>query len=397
MQKIISLNILEPTVRKRTELSKLYEEYLACSKELFAIWKENKGITQTALHHLTYKSFRKKYKLSADLLISARTSIWNRRKVCDKIDSIPIRFNSKLFRIDTNKGRTLVICLAGYTKYKRIALPIAKDGAYQRLQDYLKQSYVISSVLLFKDFRVQILIKKEFEEPSESKNVIGIDTNANCFAVSVYNTKKQKVLRQLYFGQDLAIRKRNFERRKDKLKSLADLGSQKAFKSLRRLKYKEANFIKTRCWQVAHQVIKLSKSYGNASIIVEDLYKLRTGRKFGNSKGKKSNRKINKIPYAKFFHALSVLCEQNIIGFHKVNPAYTSQLCSRCRALNKITTNYRTYKCKSCGLVMNRDRNASVNICKLFRERSIVTNTFQPSLNRMPVNASLLSNATCNS
>ena len=172
MQKIINLNIREPTNKKRVELSKLYDEYLICSKELFNVWKNNKGITQTAFHHLTYKNVRKKYALSSDLLISARTSIWNRRKICQEIKSIPIRFNSKLFSITTSKNNNFIIKFAGYTKNKRIALPVLKDGSYNRLAQHLVKGWVISSVLLFKDFRVQILIKKEFEKPVESKFII---------------------------------------------------------------------------------------------------------------------------------------------------------------------------------------------------------------------------------
>lgn len=390
MQKIISINIREPTIRKKTELFKLYSEHLACCQELFSILQSNKGITQNQFHHLTYKNFRKKYKLSADLLISARTCVWNRRKIANKINSIPIRFNFKLFRIDTSDK--FVICISCLNKSKRVALPIIQDGAYKRLAKNLVKGWKISSILFFKDFRVQVLIKKEFDNPSESKKIIGIDTNGNNFAVSVYNSKKKKVLRHFYFGKEMFVKRKIIERRKSKLKSFADLGSQKAFKSLRKLKRKEHNFIKDSCWKLAHKVIDLSKSYGNASIVVEDLKNLRTGRKLGNSKGRRVNKIINKIPYGKLFHNLNCLCEENIIQFNKINPYHTSKLCSRCGALNKTGKVYKTYVCESCGLIINRDNNASKNICKLFGERSILTNTSQTSLNRVAVNQPLPSN-----
>ena len=393
MQKIISINIRIPTIRKQTELNKLQSEYLACCQDLLHILQSNKGITQTGFHHLTYKNFRRKYKLSADLLISARTCVWNRRKITNKINSVPIRFNSKLFRIDTNQN--FIICLSCLNKSKRIALPVIQDDTYQRLVKNLVNGFTISSILLFKDFRVQILIKKEFEKPIENKKIIGIDTNGNNIAVSVYNSKNKKVLRHFYFGKEMFVKRKIIERRKSRLQGFADLGSQKAFKSLRKLKRYEYNFIKDSCWKLAHKIIYLSKEYGNASIVVEDLYKLRTGRKLGNSKGRKSNKIINKIPYGKLFHSLSCLCEENVIAFNKINPYHTSQLCSRCGALNKSGKVYKTYVCKSCGLIMNRDNNASKNICKLFGERSILTDTSQTSLNRVVVNQPLPSNEIC--
>jgi putative transposase len=47
-----------------------------------------------------------------------------------------------------------------------------------------------------------------------------------------------------------------------------------------------------------------------------------------------------------------------------VNPAYTSQKCSRCGTLVKKSLSMRTHVCK-CGLVLDRDWNAAINILKL--------------------------------
>jgi putative transposase len=46
----------------------------------------------------------------------------------------------------------------------------------------------------------------------------------------------------------------------------------------------------------------------------------------------------------------------------KVNPAYTSQDCSRCGHRNKITLATRIYRCSNCGLVIHRDRNSAKKI-----------------------------------
>ena len=394
MQKIIPINIREPTIRKQTEISKLYNEYLACSKEIFEVWKFNNGITRYELQSMIYKDFRKKYNLQSAFIQASLFQVFLRRKVCQEIKSLPIRFDKRMFSIKTDKN--FVISIAGYTKSKRLHLPVIQDGSYNRLAQHLIKGWVISSVLLFKDFRVQILIKKEFEKPIESKFIIGIDTNGNNIALSVYDKKSKIVIRHFYFGKDIFIKRKIIERRKSNLQGFADLGSQKAFKSLKRLKHYEHNFIKDACWKLAHRVTALSKFYNNASIVVEDLKNLRVGRKLGNSKGRKSNKIINKIPYAQLFHTLACLCETNIIGFHKINPYHTSQLCSRCGVLNKGHKVYKTYVCKSCGLIMDRDNNASKNICKLFVERSIVTNVSQTSTNRVSVNTPLLSNAVHN-
>ncbi len=48
-----------------------------------------------------------------------------------------------------------------------------------------------------------------------------------------------------------------------------------------------------------------------------------------------------------------------------VNPAYTSQDCSRCGHRQPLALSDRTYTCPCCGLVLDRDLNASLNILRL--------------------------------
>ncbi len=47
-----------------------------------------------------------------------------------------------------------------------------------------------------------------------------------------------------------------------------------------------------------------------------------------------------------------------------VNPAYTTQDCSRCGHRSRKSLSTRTHSCPSCGLVMCRDENAALNILK---------------------------------
>lgn len=49
----------------------------------------------------------------------------------------------------------------------------------------------------------------------------------------------------------------------------------------------------------------------------------------------------------------------------KINPAFTSQICSRCGNRHKLKLSDRVYHCPICSLVLNRDHNASLNILAL--------------------------------
>lgn len=48
-----------------------------------------------------------------------------------------------------------------------------------------------------------------------------------------------------------------------------------------------------------------------------------------------------------------------------VDPRYTSQMCSRCGTIVKKSLSVRTHECNNCGLVMDRDENAAINILRL--------------------------------
>ena len=45
-----------------------------------------------------------------------------------------------------------------------------------------------------------------------------------------------------------------------------------------------------------------------------------------------------------------------------INPAYTSQRCSGCGDIQKKSLSVRTHRCSACGLMLDRDTNAAVNI-----------------------------------
>lgn len=394
--KNIELSLLEPTKCKLEQLNKLYSEYLACAKETFSFWQSNKGITQNILHHSTYKQFRLKYKIPAQLIIKARGIVWNRRKITDKIKRLPIDFDLRCFRYGKTKRDTSFFAFSGMIKSKMIILPIAKNRLFQRFESHTSNGWVFKSCQLVKRDKwiLQVCIKKEFVCKEEG-NIMGIDINAGCFALTIMN-KDKKILRQLYLGQDILHKRRKINLRKDKLKSIYNKTfSNRSFKGLNNIKRFEYNFVRTRLFQINNQIIKLANQFNVSHIIIEDLKNLKVGRKLGNSKGRKVNKIINKIPYFKFRNALNIIAVQQQINVIAIDPYHTSQLCSRCRALNKIKGgNYRLFKCKSCGLEINRDRNASKNICNFLLERetnSAKISSSQISKSPLVVNRELLS------
>lgn len=74
---------------------------------------------------------------------------------------------------------------------------------------------------------------------------------------------------------------------------------------------------------------------------------------------------ISDASWSKFFQLLFSKAEWAGRTIVKVNPAYTSQDCSGCGHRKKKSLAEREHKCECCGLTMNRDLNASINILRL--------------------------------
>ena len=73
---------------------------------------------------------------------------------------------------------------------------------------------------------------------------------------------------------------------------------------------------------------------------------------------------IQNACWGKFMQILSYKAESAGIGMEYVNPRNTTRMCSRCGAIGEIGLETRTYRCARCGLSMDRDLNASINILK---------------------------------
>lgn len=59
-----------------------------------------------------------------------------------------------------------------------------------------------------------------------------------------------------------------------------------------------------------------------------------------------------------------LISKLNWHGFEvvKVDPAFTSKMCSKCFCIHEENRSFKTFKCKSCGNEMDADYNASINI-----------------------------------
>ena len=340
--------------------------------------------------------------MPSDIIQEARKDVWkNKKHVINngfngklKFKGCSIRLNKRWFKLIRSKRGNPCFKIT-YSPSKSFVIPIRTDRQFQRFNSFLEDRWIFDNISLLKDGRVSIVFEKEFpKQEINQRYAIGIDMGSSTLAsTTIFDIKTSKIVKQLYFGRDVAIKQRKYLERRAKLQSLADKGFHRAKKGLEKLKNKQFNYVKTRSGQIAKEIVKLAKLY-DAYISIEKLENL-IGRKGQFSK--KSNEKINHIPYGKFKEFLKSNCKMLQVPLYEVDAYHTSKWCPCCGAVNNghHSGNYALYKCK-CGLIVNSDRKASLAIAiksVLERKTHSLTNlsSIQISKTQVPVNGLLRS------
>ncbi|MHA1946096.1 MAG: RNA-guided endonuclease InsQ/TnpB family protein [Candidatus Hodarchaeales archaeon] len=103
--------------------------------------------------------------------------------------------------------------------------------------------------------------------------------------------------------------------------------------------------------------------------------------------GKRINQSFVQVPFHKFLHMIEYKAKLLGISVVLVSEAYTSQKCSRCGIIDKSNRKSRGfYHCHSCGLRLNADHNAALNIL----QRLPIDEKVVPKLSSNPVCSDLL-------
>ena len=87
----------------------------------------------------------------------------------------------------------------------------------------------------------------------------------------------------------------------------------------------------------------------------------------GMMKNRHLAKAVQQQNFGEFYRQMQYKCEWGNIAFITANRFYpSSKTCSHCGAIKKdLRLSDRTYVCTDCGMVMDRDLNAAVNLAAL--------------------------------
>jgi IS605 OrfB family transposase len=235
------------------------------------------------------------------------------------------------------------ISLANITG-KRLKIPIRAHEYYDRYLGWDPRSID----LVFRNNRYFIHVVVERADPRfmSNGNIIGIDRGIVNLAVgsdnSFHNGFRVKMVRNIYSHTRKTLQKKGTRSAKRRLKSIAR---------------RETRFQR----DVNHCISK--KIVGNMEkgsiIVLEDLKGIR---KAGKNRSKNLRRDLNSWAFYQLDLFLNYKARENGMGVEHVDPAYTSQKCSRCSYTSKKNRRRSEFLCLSCGFALNADLNAARNI-----------------------------------
>jgi IS605 OrfB family transposase len=384
VKRAVKLNIC-PTALKRSKLEEFSKSAVQLANLLLS---KRKSRRMMELYHNEYSYCKKNTPFQNCVILDILRQVARKPASCKAVKNTTIKFNvgksyAKFFK---TKAFNFVE-LALYPK-TRLAIPICNDRCYNRFQNLISNGWRCTTVGLSTQGYLIAYLNKEDAPPAPHRNILGVDVNSKCFAITVLSPEG-KVLHQSYLGKDIWHKRKRIIARLSKLHSFANKGDSKAARYLRKLKHKEKNFVKNRLGEVVRDITNIALKF-DADIAIEKLKRF-------SPKGKRFNREVFRIPFRKFKEIMQSRCFDKGIALKEINPYHTSKWCSHCGALAKAghcSSNYSLFKCE-CGQVVNSDRKASLAIAvksllpRMMKHKDTNLVSIQLGSRRVPVNGLL--------
>jgi len=345
-------------------LHETVEEYLwAANYVVRDAWKDDyKPTSKTKLHDRTYSAVRDQTRLQANLVQSARNRAaeaiksvvarWQNGKKASqphfttpsvRYDKRSATFHDDHVSLSTVDGRIEA----------RYVLPPEGDNPQT---EYLRNDKyeVTGATLQYRDptstYYLYIGTKADVESemPDDGdtghSTVLGVDLGIEQIAVTSTG--------MFWSGGYLNHRRREYERVRG---ALQQTGTESAHRTIEQIGDRETRWVVDYLHRISKAIVQEAVAYDCDVIVFEELTDIR-----------------DRMPGAKQFHVwafrrlydyVAYKAEAKGIEATQIDPAYTSQRCSKCRTtLQENRPSQARFCCQKCGYEVNADYNAAKNI-----------------------------------
>jgi len=329
-----------------------------CNQLSPACWNDSKPRSARSLHKHAYRQV--KGIVSSQMTCSAIrlvASCYSKRKRRKLTGAVTFKKPFALFLIG-KRGRDAAIRKDG-------TISIWTVGGRKKLRFFVPEhflGYFVNAIsydsLIVKERNGQLIgyLCVTLPKPAAKGSIlVGIDRNETNLLVAVKETG------EVFFENGLKLRIWRTKHRKKVARLQRKLAERKAQRKdtrsvrrvLKRLSLRQRNFTKTFCQTLAKRFVEW---VGNDAVLAFEALKFSQGKKGSSA----LNRRLHQFP-----HGLLLRCIRNkaeMVGFPivLVNPAFTSQTCSRCGQLGERERH--RFTCHHCGFTSHADLNAAYNI-----------------------------------
>jgi IS605 OrfB family transposase len=312
--------------------------------------------SQYGIHKLVYYEAREHFELSAQMTVRAIAKVADAYKTNpDTPNSFSIRggfpYDSRVLTYylnkgELNKGEVSIWALGG-----RERIPITMGKRQRRLMENQQGE----SDLVYHDGAFYLLATCNVEEPDpeDVDEALGVD-----FGIENIATDSDG---EAHSGAAIDAKREWYEKRRAILQSV---GTRSAKRRLQQLSGRQGRFQRDVNHCISKHLVQKAKGTGRG-IAMEDLSGIRDQTTV--SKAQRSRRATNRRLSNWAFHDLRQKIEYKAalagVPVYVVDPAYTSQTCSRCGHREKANRRSQSeFVCQSCEHNQNADHNAAVNI-----------------------------------
>ena len=323
-------------------LNELFKRYASACTEIAQYGRDHKEDNAIRLHHALYRATREKYKLPANLVVTALRRASGTLKTAHLKGKFEYRptFVGLDERTFTLKGEAVSFSTHAGKRVKA-TLDI---GKYQR--DAITGQKPTSATLVKakSGFYINIVVESEVPDATGG-GVLGVDLGIRNIAVASTGKKFDGKAIHEYREKRWKIRA-----------SLQSNGGRGAKRRLRQLSGKEARSMTHRNHEIAKAIVAEAVRNGCSVIVFEDLKKIRDRLRVPN---KHRNRMVSLWAFAQLQAFVEYKAAMRGIRVLKINPAYTSQTCHVCG--KRGLRDQQIFVCTTCG-EFDADVNAAKNI-----------------------------------
>lgn len=198
------------------------------------------------------------------------------------------------------------------------------------------------------DYYAHLTVQVERDINEEYDDVIGVDFGVRWAATAVLLSDRST----RFYGEEVRRKRRHSHRLRSKLQEKG------AYDTLQTVKDSENQFVEDRLHKISRELVEWADKE-NSVIVVGDLEGIQDG-----DKGSEMNRRLHSMPHYKLKHLLEYKAAWKGIEVLEVDEYMTSQTCNLCGCQESTREGQGCFKCESCGLEDNADKNGASNIIK---------------------------------